>query len=485
MGIVLKQSLRNTMITFIGFGIGAINVLFLYTNFMSEAYYGLVNVILSASLILMPIMAFGVPNALIKFYSGFADEKSADDFLGMMLFLPFILIIPIAFLSYFASDLIGGFISQKNPLVNGYLWYIFIIALAMAYFEIFYAWARIRMKSVFGNFLKEIFTRIGQTILLLLLYFGIIDVDFFLKALVGLFVARMLILKLYAYRLRMPKISFTFPENTAEILKYSTLIILGGSAAVILLEVDKVMINQYIAIENVAYYSVAGFMAVAVSVPSRAMHQITYPLTAKILNEKNSTGLLELYQKSSLTLFIVSGILFVLLMLNLNDIYALLPQNYSSGIQIVFWIGLAKVFDALMGNSNAILYNSDYYRAILFMGVGLAVLTILLNLWLIPTYGLNGAAIASFIAFFVYNSIKFFYIGTKFNISPFTIDTLKVIALLGSIALIFYFLKFPFQPAVNIVLKSFLIVAIYLGVLYRFRISEDVYGMLRNFLKRS
>ena len=484
MGIVFKQSSRNTLITYLGFGIGAINVLFLYTKFMSETYYGLINVILSAALILTPILAFGVPNALIKFYSSFTSEKSTDDFLTMMLFLPLALIIPIAVLSYFANDVIGGFLAQKNEMVKGYVWYIFMIALAMAYFEVFYAWARIRMKSVFGNFLKEIFSRIGQTVLLLLLYFEIIDVDFFLVALVGLYIARMLIMKGYAYRLRMPKITFTFPENSKAIIKYSALIILGGSAAVVLLEVDKVMINQFIELENVAYYSVAGFMAVAVAVPIRAMHQITYPLTAKMLNEKDTTGLLALYQKSSLTLFIISGILFVLLMLNLNDIYALLPENYSAGIQIVFWIGLAKVFDALLGNSNSILYNSDYYRAVLFMGVGLAILTILLNLWLIPTYGLNGAAIASFIAFFCYNLVKLFYIQTKFQMSPFTKETMKVLFLVLIVVAIFYFVQFPFHPIVNITLKSVLMLILYFGVLYRFKISEDIYGIIHRFLKR-
>ena len=484
MGIVLKQSLNNTIITYLGFGIGALNVLFLYTNFMSDAYYGLVNVILSAATILLPILAFGVPNTLVKFYSGFTNEKETDDFLTLMLLLPLALILPIAFLSFFAYDTIGGFLATENAMVKDYVWYIFFIGMAMAYFEVFYAWARIRMKSVFGNFLKEIFCRLGQTILLVLLYYKIIDIAQFLMALVGIYLLRTLIMKLYAYRLRMPKIRFGLPQRTGAILRYSALIILGGSAAVILLEVDKVMINQFIPIENVAYYSVAAFMAVAVAVPARAMHQITYPLTAKLLNKKDSNGLLQLYRKSSLTLFIISGMLFVLLLLNLNDIYALLPEEYSQGIQIVFWIGLAKVFDALMGNSNSILYNSDYYRAILLMGVGLAILTILLNLWLIPTYGLNGAAIASFTAFLCYNIVKLIYIDAKFKMSPFTLETGKVLLVLFVTVAIFYYLQFPFHPIINIMLKSALMIAFYVGVLYRFQISEDVFGVLKRYLKK-
>lgn len=479
MGVVFKQSLNNTIVTYIGFGVGALNVLFLYTNFMSDEYYGLVNVVLSASAVLMPILAFGVPNTLVKFYSSFKDKRTTDGFLTLMLFLPLVLILPIAGITFVSHDAIGNFLSQENPIVKNYVWPIFWIGMAMAYFEVFYAWARVRMRSVFGNFMKEVFSRVGVTLLLFLLYFDVIAVEVFIPVAVGLYLLRTLVMAAYAFKVRMPSVVFDFPKNTGNIMVYTTLIILGGSAAIVLLEIDKVMINQFIEIENVAYYSVAGFIAMVIAVPSRSMHQITYPLTAELLNQKNNAALKELYQRSSLTLFIVSGLLFVLLLLNLNDLYEMLPEAYRNGFVIFVWLGLAKVYDALLGNNNSILYNSDYYRAILLMGVLLAVMTILLNLWLIPQFGLDGAAIASFSAFFIYNTIKLIYVKSKFGILPFTDETLKVSALLIGIGVIFYFVDFPFHPILNIALKSILISALYIGVIYRFKISEDVFGVLK------
>ena len=484
MGVVFKQSLNNTIVTYLGFGVGAVNVLFLYTNFMSDEYFGLVNVVFSAAMVLMPILAFGVPNSLIKFYSSFKDERTTDGFLTLMLFLPLVLMLTIAGLTYVAHEAIGNFLSKENPIVKEYVWPIFWIGMAMAYFEVFYAWARVRMRSVFGNFMKEVFSRVGVTLLLFLLYFDVISVEAFIPAAVGLYLLRTLIMAVYAFGVRRPRLVFDFPKNTRNILVYTTLIILGGSAAIVLLEIDKVMINQFIEIENVAYYSVAGFIAMVIAVPSRSMHQITYPLTAELLNQKNKTALKELYQRSSLTLYIVSGLLFILILLNLDDLYQMLPEPYRSGFVIFVWLGLAKVYDALLGNNNSILYNSDYYRAILFMGVLLAVMTILFNLWLIPKYGLDGAAIASFSAFFIYNTIKLIYVKAKFGILPFTNETLKVSALLLSIGVVFYFLDFPFHPILNIVLKGILISALYIGVIYRFKISEDVFGVLTKILRK-
>ncbi len=484
MGIVYKQSLRNTIVTYLGFGIGAINTLFLYTRFLTEEYFGLVGVILSTAAILMPIMAFGVPNAMVKFFSGYDDRGSQKSFLTLMLFLPLMLIGPIALLSFLSNDAIGAFLARKNTIVKDYVWYIFLIGMAMAYFEVFFAWAKVHMRSVFGNFMKEVFVRLGITIGLLLVYFGSLSVDGFLKLMVGLYLLRTVIMKIYAYGLSRPDLSFKKPKNTAEIFSYSSLIILGGSIAVILLEIDRFMINQFISIENVAYYTVSIFIATVIAVPSRAMHQITYPMTAEILNKGSKEELVLLYRKTSLTLFIVAGLIFLLIILNLTDLYQILPPNYRGGFFVVFFIGLAKVFDALLGNNNAILFNSEYYKALLLMGVLLAVLTILLNLWLIPIMGINGAAIASFTAIAIYNSLKLIYVKVKFNIQPFTMATLKVVSLILLVGVLFYFLNFSFHPIVNIALKSILLCLMYIGIVYRFKISEDVFNIMRPWIKR-
>ena len=44
------------VITYLGFGLGAVNTLFLYTNFISDTYYGLVAFILSTANVMMPFV---------------------------------------------------------------------------------------------------------------------------------------------------------------------------------------------------------------------------------------------------------------------------------------------------------------------------------------------------------------------------------------------------------------------------------------------
>ncbi len=484
MGIVKNQSFKNTITTYVGFGIGAINTLFLFTNFMSDKYYGLITFILSTAYIMMPLMAFGTQNTLIKFYSTYKTRNSINSFLTLMLFLPLLLIIPIGLIGYYSFDFISDLLSKKNPIIKDYVWLIYFSAIAFAYFEIFYSWTKVQMQSVFGNFMKEVFHRVGVMILLFCLYFDWLTIDQFIYSVVGMYVLRMMIMKLYAYYVRRPVFRFDRLPNVVSVLKYTSIIIIAGSIASIILEIDKFMLGQYLKIETVAYYSVAIYIASVIGVPARSMHQITNPVTAKLLNENNKSGLKTLYQKSSLNLFIISGLIFLLIILNINELYKIIPEQFSGGVLVVLLIGFAKLIDNLLGNNNAILFNSDHYRVVLILGVFLAILTIILNMIFIPIYDIYGAAFATFMAMLLYNFSKIAYVKYKLDLLPFTRNTLKSFILILVLAGTFYFWDFPFHPIINIGLKSILITAIYVLVVYKYNLSEDITSILKKVFKQ-
>jgi len=484
MGIVASQSFKNIVSTYVGFLIGAINTLFLYVNFMSDTYYGMVGFMLSAAYVMMPLMAFGVHNTLVKFYSSFKTRLSLNSFLTLMLFLPLFIIIPLSIIGYVGYETIGEFLSTENAMIKGYLWHTIIIAAALAYFEVFYAWVKVQFQTVFGNFMKEVFHRVGAMVCLLLLYFEIIDIEQFMVSLVIVYILRMLVMMFYAFSIKLPVLIFKSVNRLTNILKYSFLIIVAGSIATVLLDIDKVMLGKYISIENIAYYNVAVFIATVIAVPQRAMHQILLPLSAKYLNEKDMDSLANLYKRSSINLFIVSGLIFLLIILNVNQLYTLIAPEYSVGLYIVLLISVAKLYDAILGSNNAILFNSDYYRVVLLLGVILVVVMVLLNIFLIPLYGLHGAAIATFIAMFLYNTAKVIVVYKVFGITPFSVNTLKIGFSLLILSLAGYFWDFSFNSIVNILLKSTLIIVIFSLVIYRLNFSDDINDLIHKGLRR-
>ena len=484
MGIVQNQSFKNTIITYIGFGIGAVNILYLYIEFLSDEYHGLVVFTLSTANIMMPLLALGAHNAIIKFYSTFKTRNNINSFLTLMLILPLFIVIPAGLIGYISFDFISSLLSKENAIIKDYVWLIFISAICFSYFEIFYSWAKVQMQSVFGNFMKEVFHRVGIMLLFLTIYLKWIDVNQFIYGVVIVYAIRTIVMMFYAFGIRRPVLRFSNVPNLSAILKYTFLIIIAGSIGSIILEIDKFMIGELKAIENVAYYGVAIYIAMVIGVPARSMHQITNPITAKLLNNNDKKGLEVLYKKSSLNLFIISGFIFLLIVLNINQLYDIIPEQYSGGLLVVFIVGIAKLTDNIIGNNNAILFNSDYYRVVLVLGVFLAIITVILNLILIPQYGINGAAIATFISIFVYNTTKVIFVYFKFKMSPFTWSTAKTFGLILVLIAIFYFWEFPFHPVINIGLKSILIGICYGLVVYFLNLSEDITAILDRILRR-
>lgn len=484
MGIVINQSAKNTVITYFGFGIGAVNALFLYTNFLGKTHYGMVAFLLSASNIMMPLMAFGVHNTLIRFYSRCQSEAEREKFLSFMLLMPLFLIVPITAISYFFYDQIAYFILERNPTVRPFLWLIPLIGIFMGYFEVYYAWVKVHMQSVFGNFISEVLVRVVVMAMLFAVHFGWLTKDGFIYGLCGAYFLQFVAMKAYAMYVKSPVLSFKVPHNIKEIVGYSFFIILSGSVAVLLMDFDKVMIPAYENISSNALYSVAIFIATVIAVPSRAMLQIIYPITAKLMSENKLEELNDLYKKSAINLQVFGGLVMLGIFLNIKEVYLLIPAEYSGGLLVVFLIGLSKFYDMILGNNNAIILNTQYYKSVLCFGLLLVFMMIGLNMLFIPMYGIVGSALATLISVIVYNTIKLLFVVKKMNLYPFTINTVKSLGIILLVFAMFYFWDFNFHPIASIAVKSMLITFIYGYLNYRLKVSAEINQLLDRFLER-
>lgn len=484
MGIVVNQSIRNTIITYAGFVIGAANALFMYTNFLGKTYYGLTAFLLSSANIIMPLMAFGVHNTMVKFYSGYKTESEKSQFLTFMVCLPLLMAVPVSIIGVFFYSQIAGLLSRENPIIRGYVWLIPVISLCMGYFEIFYAWVKVHFKSVYGSFIREILLRVFISFFLFAVYWRWITPVEFVYILVGIYFTVTVLMVLSAFKVRRPTFQLKLPSDKKQVFIYSMFIILSGSVATLLLDIDKFMLSQYINIDNVAYYSVAIFITTVIAVPSRAMHQIAYPITARLMTENKFGELNAFYKKTSISLQVVGGYVLLGILINIKQVYLLLPPEYSGGVFVVFTIGLSKYFDLILGNNNAIIFNSVYYRMVLLLGLLLAFFAVTLNMLLIPSFGISGAAVATLAAITLYSLSKLMFVVFKMKLYPFTIRTLYSLGISILTFALFYFWEFGFDPLVNIILKSLLMSAVYGVANYYLRISAEINQVIDKVIRR-
>ncbi|HFS67388.1 MAG TPA: lipopolysaccharide biosynthesis protein, partial [Flavobacteriia bacterium] len=454
--------------------------------FLQDEYYGLVTFLLSSAAVLLPILIFGMQATVIKYFSGYATKIEQDQFLTMSLFLPLLVILPVGIFGFFFYDYLSEVISQKNPMIKNYAYLIFLVAVFMGYFELFYAWSKVQLQSVFGNFIKEVFHRVAVTILLFLVFFKILNQGQFIYAVVVVYALRMLIMLFYSLYLYQPKLKFSRHFKTKQLFRYAFYIVLSASAGGILLEIDKFMIPQIeTGLAKVAYYSVAVYIASVISIPARAMLQIATPITAKELNKGHTNEVQKLYSTSSIHLLIIGGLLFLLINLNVSDLYKIINKpEYATGIFVVFLISLSELFKLALGTNTAILSNSKYYKIYFYFSFLMSFSVIVLNDLLIKKYGTNGAAISTLIVVVVYGLIRLWYVNNKLKMQPFTIKTAIILGLIFILYFVFYYISFSFQPLFNIIIKSIIIGIIYISIVYFLKISTEFNQLLHKIIKK-
>ena len=495
MGIVLRQSLKNTFFIYLGFAFGGINTLVLYTRFLEDDYYGLVTYLLATSNLLMPIIALGIHHTIIKFFSSYSAKKEKDKFLSSILFLPLLIAIPIAYFGNMFYEEIGNHLSFVNPVIKDYTFVIYLVAVATSYFEIFYAWAKVQFQSVFGNIMKELWNRVVVMLLLFAVYFELITKPEFIYYLTGAYFLRMLVMMFYALKLYTPKFTFSKPSNFKEVMRFSGYIILAGSAGSIILDIDKFMIPGKETLAVAAYYTVAVFIGSFIEAPSRAMLNILQPLTSKTLNEENHKEVASLYKKSSINLLVISGLFFVLINTNVHQLFNLLPKEYAGGAFVVLMISFLKMYNGFLGNNSAIINNSKFYRITLPVSLLMALSVYLLNklFYYELNMGTDGLALSTLIVIICANTFKLYFVKRKFLITPFTDKTFKMILIIGLLYAVFnfwdfpidniYVYKFPIHSILNIILKSILIVILYLFLIFKLNISAELDSLLKKYYK--
>ena len=483
MGLVAKQTFYNLLSIGLAFTLGAINTLYMYPNHMGSRFQGVVIALLAYSNLIQPFISFGLQHAIIKFYSSFKTQKEKDSLLIFSIWSPIIIITLISlFLFLFSSNIVDD-ISSNEPLLSTYAFVIFLVAISTSYFEIFFSWLRVHLTSIFGNFLKEFYPRFLTFVLLTLYALNILNFEFFIYYLIAGYYIRLLIIIIYSLKIHTPRFSFTMPPVLTKIIFYSFLIFLSGAASSIILDIDKSMIASLITADDVAYYSVALFIAAVIEAPGRAMFQITSPLVSDAINSNNNIYLKNLLVKSSKNLLIVSGGLFLLINLNLIDFYDFVKQpKYAVAIGVVGIVSSGKLYSMSIGCLNNIISNSKYYPFVFWFSILSAIIAVILNFILIPKFGIIGAAFATLFVIIFINTLKLILVAVNFNIYPYSSETIKIAFAIAIAYLFANYIKLDFNSFINILIRSSLIVLIYSILCYFLGLTGDITNQIKKFL---
>ncbi len=189
-------------------------------------------------------------------------------------------------------------------------------------------------------------------------------------------------------------------EQARYLIKQSFPLLLSGAAVVIYQKIDQVMLGNMLNKEAVGFYAVAGtFVGIIGFIPTILAQTIT-----PILVRTHAANRNEYVKKAQLYMNISTWLIILVCLLVSLSAYPLI--RYTYGLQYLPAVSILQITIfkeigySLAQSSGTMIITENIQKIVVLRNLIGCVTCIILNLWLIPLYGVIGAATSSIITAF-------------------------------------------------------------------------------------
>lgn len=473
---IARQSLLTTLSSYLGVVIGYFNVLWLLPYVLDPGQIGLYRTIQDMALLLVPVAQLGLGNGITRFFP--LASESRDSFLTFSLavsFLGFAIVSLVFWL--FKQSIIGAF-ATNAPEVIGFLWVVVFILLFSVLNSILDAVCRSFVKVAVPSFFREVVNRLLASILVGVYFFGWIDFEQMIGGMSLVYLISLVGITVYVKRLGLFQLDLNFgriPQTIkTDFLKYSLITLLGTTGSMLIMKIDSLMVSSMIGLDANAIYTIAFSIAIVIELPKRAISQVAMPLVADHFANNDLPAIQKLYKEIATHQFLICLLLFLGIWSNIDSLYHFVPNKdiYEAGKWVVLWIGLSKLVDILFSINSEIIVFSKYYIFNITATFIMSIAVIGFNLLLIPQYGIEGAAFASFLAMLLYNVIKYLHIKIRMGFDPFSWDITKLLGLGFAVYFAQFYLFGELEKGIwDILVRSSFITVFYLAGVFGLKIA--------------
>ena len=221
----------------------------------------------------------------------------------------------------------------------------------------------------------------------------------------------------------------------AKLLKISIPLMFAQSVQFIMAWTDKLMLgaidtpNVLLGLttnaSEVGIYHTAFKLSMFASVSLMAINSIASPKFAELFSNNNIQGLKKVVHQSTKIIFWTSVPLVILFFLFPEFLLGLFGEEFKIGVMAFICLSFGRLISSFCGSVGNLLQMTgcqNIYASILIYA---AMLNIVLNLILIPKFGINGAAIASMSSLVLWNVSMVFVVKKKFGFYTFYIPFVK------------------------------------------------------------
>ncbi|MCW0482694.1 lipopolysaccharide biosynthesis protein [Gaoshiqia sediminis] len=487
MGIIIKQSIKGSLWSYLGVLIGFVTTSYLYPNFLTTDMVGLFGLFGAYATLFGQFSMLGSAGVTSRLFPYFRNNASGHHGFVAITALFMAVGFSLFLLAYFLfSPLLMENNQEKSALFADYIY----LLVPLTFFAMIYTqldtYNKVLYDAVSGIFLQDFLQRVFLFLLVVVFALGLINHHQLILgyatviSLKGLLILILLFLRgEIHFRTDFKFINKSFLKEMIDVAAFS---ILGGLGTMAVFNIDKIVVNQILDLSNTGVYTIAFYFGTLVVIPSRPLLKISGTLIADAWAEGKLAAIRDIYYKSCLNQFIIGGFLFLGIWANIHNILIILGDDYVQSKWVIFFIGLGYLFDMLTGANAQVLAFSKHYRVSLyFVVVLIAVVGVLLYV-LTPLWGIVGAAVSIAAGLFLNNLMRYSYLLWKFKLQPFNYKFLIVAIILISAFLIQELIARQ-NLFIDIFLRGFIITSIYLPTVYYLKISPDINASVDKILR--
>lgn len=406
-------------------------------NWMIAHFYGAESLgFLISSISVLTLVAlipqFGLDTAFLRFVSEYNTKKQPQTIAlilikSLSVMIPLGVVVTVAF--YFSAGYIATVVFKK-PYLAEHLRYISFGIVPMAMYFLFSEGLR-GLKKIKEQTIIQNPSRFFISMILILFSVYILGEKINPSLIFSVSIILTMFLSIYYWRkffILQNEVQKNAEQTTiaySEIFKLSVPLLLASSTSFMVSWTDTIVLTMYRSDEEVAVYNTAMKFSTFAKLNLLAINSIAAPKFVELFSSKNFTALQKVAKQTTKLVFWTSIPATLIMLIFPSFILGIYGDIFKTGTSSLVILVIAQFIGVTCGSVGYFLQMTGSQKLFQNIILGVTALNILLNFLLIPSYGMQGAAIAGFITIVLQNVVSVYFIKRKYGFWLFYIPFLS------------------------------------------------------------
>lgn len=218
-----------------------------------------------------------------------------------------------------------------------------------------------------------------------------------------------------------------------QLIKFSLPLAFGDFMLFLLLRIDILMVGYFLSSSDVGIYRSASQTALLLLIFLISLNNIFAPMIADIISKGDRERMRQLFKTVTRWSFALSLPLFLVVGINAKNLLRIFGSDFTEGWLPLIILAAGQLLHAAAGGVSYMLVMSGHQYQKLFGDIAIVITNLILNIILIPRWGLIGAAVATGISIVGVSLMRVIQVYSILRVHAYSWSYLKIMGV-GTLA---------------------------------------------------